>query len=120
MHRLTTQDGQALDALAARGAARLDVRRPNWFKEIELNNLDMSSGCKCICGQLYGEYSEKSVAAVVGGWVRRLVRTNYDHIASKYGFFVPEEIDNKYYGSTPWSRLENAWKREVRARRAAA
>jgi hypothetical protein len=40
-----------------RGAALLDEKRPGWWREIDLDALDIRSGCDCIAGQL-GGYSE--------------------------------------------------------------
>jgi hypothetical protein len=39
-----------------RGAALLDEERPNWFEEIDLDELKMANCNHCILGQIYGEY----------------------------------------------------------------
>jgi hypothetical protein len=40
----------------ARGAARLDQVRPNWFREIDPGTLRLADPCQCIVGQLlHGE-----------------------------------------------------------------
>jgi hypothetical protein len=36
----------------ARGAARLDQVRPNWFREIDTGTLRLANPCQCIVGQL--------------------------------------------------------------------
>lgn len=40
----------------AAGAEWLDVRWPGWAHEVDLLKLDMSSGCRCILGQTFGDY----------------------------------------------------------------
>lgn len=42
--------------LVAQGAALLDQARPGWFNEINIEELNMATGDKCILGQLYGTY----------------------------------------------------------------
>jgi hypothetical protein len=36
-----------------RGAALLDERRPDWWRLVDLDRLDIGSPCDCIAGQLY-------------------------------------------------------------------
>ena len=40
-----------------RGAALLDEKRPDWWQDIDLDRLDISTGCTCVAGQL-GGFSE--------------------------------------------------------------
>lgn len=35
----------------------MDEVRPNWAEKIDLNIFNISSGCDCVLGQVYGEYS---------------------------------------------------------------
>lgn len=39
----------------ARGAAWLDQTKPGWRDSIEFASLEMKSGCRCICGQVFRE-----------------------------------------------------------------
>lgn len=41
----------------AKGAALLDAQRPGWAQRINVRELDMSSGCFCILGQLEPSYT---------------------------------------------------------------
>jgi hypothetical protein len=40
----------------AAGAAYLDEHQPGWSRFIDLKKLDISSSCRCILGQLHGDY----------------------------------------------------------------
>jgi hypothetical protein len=40
----------------AAGAAFLDEREPGWADRIDLDQLDLSSDCRCVLGQLHGDY----------------------------------------------------------------
>jgi hypothetical protein len=40
-----------------RGAARLDERRPGWWGEVNVEDLDLWDDCQCVIGQLWGEYA---------------------------------------------------------------
>lgn len=123
---------EAIDAAASKGAARLDVRRQNWYLEIDPKQLNMGDSCMCVCGQLYGEYGPSAVAAVVGGWVNRMANViGFHNVGQRYGFSVPEtaetwadEGESTPFGDTShmrykvvWNRLERAWKNEIAARR---
>lgn len=43
---------------AARGATRLDEARPDWFRDVDPDALDLNSTENCVLGQLYESYSE--------------------------------------------------------------
>lgn len=40
----------------ARGAALLDKKVPGWESRIDLSELDLGSECRCVVGQLFGDY----------------------------------------------------------------
>jgi len=42
--------------VVANGARFLDEQIPGWVERIDPSILDMANRCKCIFGQLYGEY----------------------------------------------------------------
>lgn len=63
------------------------VRKGRWEKGIDLNNLRMSDGCECICGQAF--VKEAADAWPIDGFewaARRLTGGNYEATAA-YGFF---------------------------------
>lgn len=37
-----------------RGAALLDEKQPGWWRLVDLNRLDISTGCDCVAGQVGG------------------------------------------------------------------
>jgi len=41
------------------GVQWLDENMPGWLTAIDLNRLRLSSPCRCILGQLYGEYMDR-------------------------------------------------------------
>lgn len=50
---LTTPSQRRAHRVAVR---RLDAARPGWHDELDLRTLRMSSGTRCVLGQLYGSY----------------------------------------------------------------
>ena len=62
---------RTLQAAAARGATLLDSVHPSWFNEIDIRQLDLSSGFFCIIGQLNdGDYAPESY---IGAQIRESV-----------------------------------------------
>jgi hypothetical protein len=51
--------GSYVDA-ALRVAVMLDVARPDWFRELDLDQLNMDDVDDCVLGQLYGSEAAKS------------------------------------------------------------
>ena len=41
-----------------KGAEFLDAQKPGWEKKINPELLDLSHSCKCILGQVYGDYGD--------------------------------------------------------------
>ena len=89
-----------IEERVARGAAWLDSELPGWVAEIDLNRLVLSSPCRCICGQLYGEYADRPDAI----W----------HTDAEHGFNVFSDDPSE------WGALEDEWRRVITERRAAA
>lgn len=98
----------------ARGAAYLDDVDPTWYRAVDPDTLELSSGSSCILGQLHGEFR-------LG-----LRRAHLFHLSSapranlspvSYGFFhvrnVSEELQDRDY-----AYLNKAWGKEVRVRQA--
>lgn len=83
---------------AAKGAARLDQHGvTNWYNRVNLKTLDISSVVRCVCGQVYGEYT-------LG--IKALGLETYQ--GYEYGF------------SGQTKEVIDAWKDEILARRAAS
>lgn len=92
----------------ARGAAHLDRVRPNWFTEIDEGTLEMSNCCRCIIGQLTGNF------------YRGLAMLDFpdDVTTTEYGVAVrppaaPGTLDRV------WRPLQDAWIEAIADRRLA-
>lgn len=48
----------SLEEKAAFGAKQLDGKRPGWYREIQLDILNMRRAVTCIVGQLTGDYDQ--------------------------------------------------------------
>lgn len=42
--------------LVAQGVALLDIKRPGWFKDIDLVRLELDNCNDCVLGQIYGYF----------------------------------------------------------------
>lgn len=40
----------------ARGAAWLDENKPEWWRRVSLIELEMASPCRCVLGQVFGDF----------------------------------------------------------------
>lgn len=94
-----------LTTRVAAGAAWLDKHSPGWEAFIDLGQLDLGSGCRCILGQLTGSYAAGE---------REYDMTGCAHL---YGFnvdpFCTGPIEDGY------ASLTAEWKRLIGQRRAA-
>jgi hypothetical protein len=58
---LTQNDGRSASPYTKnvkRGAALLDREQPGWRDQIDLSTLNLSNGCFCVLGQVFGLYEE--------------------------------------------------------------
>lgn len=62
---METED-KAVEARVARGAALLDEKHPGWDRLIDLETLDMTSGTRCVLGQLYGTLDDGEAVLGLG------------------------------------------------------
>jgi len=90
-----------IDECIARGVALLDARRPGWYRDVDIDILDMCAPDVCILGQLYGSYSD-------GKWLLGLEFRS----GGRYGFDVYEDDD----GDWSFEDLDNRWAIIIRAR----
>jgi hypothetical protein len=49
-----------LDAAVQRGVEYLDERIPDWYLQIDMDNINIASGYTCICGQLFASKLEET------------------------------------------------------------
>ncbi len=98
-----------------RGAAFLDQADPDWVRHVDAHTLELSSGRRCVLGQLHGDFR----------W--GLSRSHLINLSSapraslspvSYGFRcvqnVPDAVQERDY-----AYLTRAWKAAVQQRRAA-
>lgn len=85
----------------AAGAAWLDENFLNWLHLVDLNTLRLSSPCRCVLGQLYGDFCDRPEG---------LFATAYDH---GFDTLVGYGTDAEY------AALEDEWRRVITERRAA-
>lgn len=52
----------SIEARVARGAAWLDENHPGWERRIDLADLQLSSSCRCVLGQLFGDFHDAPVS----------------------------------------------------------
>lgn len=107
---------EVADERVARGAEALDRLRPNWFRAISIEELDLSDPCNCVCGQL-ARSSRASLVRVerarglneYGSWLMYMRdRLSWWFGAADLGFSCGS--------GTTWGALDAAWKRAIRQR----
>ena len=91
-----------------RGAAFLDEKLPGWEDQIDLEQLDLSSRCNCVLGQLYKRPRERNT------WHR------YDRGLNALGIETPSKYGFTIWGSGTFEGLDRAWRRLIELRRKAA
>ncbi len=97
----------------ARGATLLDQERPGWYKEIDLDLLDMEGGDVCVLAQLFGEGPGDHEAYVRGAAALFGSEVGHQHADSAaHGFITKADESYTVYGD-----LTEAWKRVIRATR---
>lgn len=105
---------------AKAGASLLDVLRPGWAKQINLDALDLSNCSACVLGQLFGHFDaglEKVFALKANDQaLRHTLDDTGEDVSDRAGFsikdFTPDR--ERHYGN-----LTRAWKREIAKRLAA-
>ena len=92
----TSAARQAADQAVARGIEWLEANVPRWRAKIDRETLDLAYRCKCVLGQLDGDFYE----AV---WRRKLDREQ----VRAYGLVAAPGM--------PYSVLTAAWRRALEA-----
>lgn len=106
----TVPDLAPASVRAAAGAVYLDERDPGWHNSIDLDDLDLGCGAKCILGQLYDGYGPGLVAAGIVDSVSEHRSTDKE---VSLGFLPVSEGDEFF---TDTVALDEAWIREIEAR----
>lgn len=116
------------------GAAWLDRTDPTWLDRINVSKLNLRDGCLCVLGQVVGKLNpELSYGDVAGDpeyagypYTRPEqtladVRADVPRGFKKYAMTHSQAMARGFHaGDTrDWGRLNAAWKRYIKARRAA-
>lgn len=93
-----------------RGSTLLDHQQPNWYKNIDLNKLDLSDSDKCILGQTFGNFYENPLVSefILG-------HDEFYEFVEDHGFYLLNEIEYRDYG---WKLLRELWTDEIKTRQA--
>lgn len=91
------------------GAAWLDHNKPGWWHTINLDRLDIESGCNCILGQVYGGYDESPFAA-------RWDRETDAYLGDLRGFNSLGTLD-RFAEVVDYRALTEAWRELIEERR---
>lgn len=101
-----------LQARVDRGMALLDAQNPGWESKVKLESLDLTSGDRCILGQVYCNDDsvrffgyELGCKALFGGM------RGYERDSATHGFYTQADDSHLVY-----ARLEKLWAAALRAR----
>jgi hypothetical protein len=111
-----------LETLRAKiGATILDVFRPGWAHEIDLDSLNLADCHACVLGQTFGDYNggaEKLFAMRAEG-EDPAGSVAVQRAAYEAGFVAePADLLKRGEKRLSYSNLTKAWKREVARRQA--
>jgi hypothetical protein len=93
----------------ANGVWWLNANKPGWEALINLEALDIEEPCRCVIGQVFGDYHES-----LFGQPGRLAH----QVAANHGFNSNPPTSPEYDGANEYAALEAEWIRVVEARRA--
>jgi len=98
------------------GAALLDEFRPGWFREIDLDRLNIDSPGDCPLGQLYGEEGQTGLGPYWAGL--RAVGVGYgSEDAVRLGFAIAKGFKGLEERQQHYAELTAAWRDEIIRRR---
>lgn len=108
------------------GAAWLDRTDPTWIDRVDLDRLNLADSCGCVMGQIVSRYDASYFTVVAGEnypvphlkaqaprGTKRFVMSHAQAVAR--GFHISGTNEN----GMEWIRLTTAWRKAIRARRAA-
>jgi hypothetical protein len=98
-----SRDVRTAIARVNRGAAALDEAKPGWVYDIIPERLHMHDARFCICGQVFGDYANRTLA-----------KTEYT--AQSHGFYI-NHGPYENYGLLDWLWSALIRQRHVRRRR---
>ena len=93
----------------SRGAKLLDVERPDWYKTVDADSLEMESVTYCILGQTFKKSARLS--KYENGYDVAMRTLNVDE-SSYYGFDAGS-YSNEAATNREFCALDNAWRRQI-------
>ena len=125
-----------IETKVARGARWLDEVVPDWWKRIDVDNLDLSDGYECICGQLFREegaarkesgynYAWNSLFAQANAWITGLVKSldpdaTADEIEERRAKVAASLGFDNWDRRNHYSALQREWKKVIKSRQEVA
>ena len=104
------------------GVRLLDQVIPGWWRRIDLEWLDLNSGCDCVLGQLFS-HAAGCDEPYVTGLAALDLDAGYSEIddAARCGFHVTVDVAPDIdLADDEYDRLTAAWANRIEARRAAS
>lgn len=127
---VNTPRSASISARVARGAKWMDTNVPYWWKQVEVNTLDMASPCSCVLGQVFaddpdvtdGRQTDGFCAGIerLPGDVRGKAPTIWSYIGQTYSSAAWHGFD-AVFGETreeEFDLLGRAWRKVIADRRA--
>lgn len=110
---LTREDARAR---VAKGAAHLDGLFPQWHDHIKVNEFDLGDACRCVLGQLDGNFHEavRNREIIARPWYRSAAFAFDAAIAM--GFDAPDAALTTERNAD-FALLQDAWIEVIEARR---
>lgn len=124
---LTVKEIADLGTAAATGAVLLDHEKPGWWKEVDVNTLDLGNPAYCVLGQLYGDTTygypdydgyEVGIAELFGDVYVNDTEFDSTHPVVPNGFDLAIVASNSL--TSHYAALTEAWKFQILSRAAAA
>lgn len=97
----------------ARGVALLDEKHPGWWERIDVDRLNLRSGCNCVLGQTWdGDYAGSSTA-----YMHHLDALLPEESYRDYEFGFDAEAEDGEEQDDEYDALTAEWRRVILARR---
>lgn len=100
---------ETVETRVARGAAWLDSVHPGWERRIDLASLDLASSCRCVIGQLFGDFDDFTFEVVLPAVNDLLISRAF---SSEHGFSLPFDLRSP----AAWRALDDAWTSLIKER----
>lgn len=113
------QGSTSIEARVARGAEWLDATKPGWERLVDLAELDLSNGCRCVLGHVFREEGEQDSTSGYGWvtWEMESLPPGFCN-GGDYGFASADEDTQHSEDQRAqfWSALDEAWIALIKSR----